>query len=212
MKKYTYKVTGEYKDWLEMKKENTVFHDGSLIGLISYVYDRLELRLNYGTDKYYDSEIKKAGDVIIIVPLEECLNKQYMYIPLVLTIEEYKEIIEISYIDKELLKNIREATMNDIKNILLCNFKSKFKMDMNIMSFDELLDNVIAFSEYDEEVKGALEQIDEYGIITSVLQEKELTNIAMYVDIENNVYELDVILYDGNEFYIRITDNYVVQI
>jgi hypothetical protein len=212
MKKYTYKVTGEYKDWLEMKKENTVFHDGSLIGLISYVHDRLELRLNYGTDKYYDSEIKKAGDVIITVPLEECLNNQYMYIPLVLTSEEYEEIIEISYIDKELLKNIREATINDIKNIILCNFKSKFKIDMNIMNFDDLLDNVIAFSEYDEEVKGALEQNDEHGTIISVLQERELTNIAMYVDIENTVYEWDEILYDGNEFYIRITDNYVVQI
>jgi len=213
MKKYTYNVTGEYKDWLEMKKENIVLHEGSLIGLISYVHDRLEIRLNYGTDKYYISEIKKVGNMIITTPLEvDDLNEGYMYIPLLLTNEEYEELVETSYIDRGLLQNIREATVNDIKNILLCNFKNKFKVDMEVMDYEELLDNVIAFSEHDEEVEGALERIDEYGIVISRLQDDALTSITMYIDIENNVYEWDEFLYDGNEFYVRITDDYVMHI
>ena len=213
MKKYTYKVTGEYKDWLEMKKENVVLHEGSLIGLISHVHDRLELRLNYGTDKYYISEIKKIGDIIITTPLEvEDLNEDYLYLPLILTSEEYDEIIEISYIDRNLLENIQKATMDDIKRILLHNFKNELKVNIEVENFDELLDNVIAFSEHDEEIEGALERIDEHEIVISRLQEDALTNIIMYIDIENNVYEWDEVLYGEKNFYVKIVDDYVLHI
>ena len=212
MEKYMFKVTGEYNDWVEVKKGNVVLHNGSVFGLVTYINDRVVSNLNYGKDKYNLSEIKKVGNVIITVPMEKDSNDEYLYIPLVLNGEEFEKFVEISYIDRGLLQNIREATINDVKNILLCNFKNRFKVDMNVMNFDELLDNVIAFSEYDEEMRGTLEKIDEHEIVISRLQEDALTNITMYIDIENNVYEWDEILYDGNEFYIRVTDDYVVQI
>ena len=213
MKKYTYKVTGEYKDWLEMKKENIILHEGSLIGLISYVHDRLELRLNYGTNKYYISEIKKIGDIIITTPLEvDDLNEDYLYVPLILTSEEYGELIEISYIDRDLLENIQKATMNDIKNILSNNFKKEFGVTGSNLEFEELVDNVIAFSEHDEEITNAIQQMSNDEAVILQMSKETLERVTMYIDILSSMYEWDSIICSGNKFYFQIADDYVVKI
>jgi len=213
MKKYTYKVTGEYKDWLEIKKENIILHEGSLIGLISYVRGRLELRLNYGTDKYYISEIKKTGDIIITTPLEiDDLNEDYLYVPLILTSEEYGELIEISYIDRELLDNIQKATMNDIKNILLNNFRKEFGVTGSNLEFKELLDNAITFSEYDEEITNAIQQMSNDEAVILQMPNDTLERVTMHIDILSSMYEWNSIICSGNKFYFQIVDDYVVRI
>jgi len=213
MKKYIYKVTGEYKDWLEMKKENIILHDGSLIGLISYVHDRLELRLNYGTNRYYISEIKKIGDIIITTPLEvEDLNEDYLYVPLILTSDEYSELIEISYIDRALLKNIKKATMNDIKNILSNNFKKEFSVTGSNLEFEELVDNVIGFSEHDEEIANAIQQMSNDEAVILQIPKGMLERVTMYIYIVSSTYEWDSIICSGNKFYFQIADGYVVKI
>ena len=213
MKKITYKVTGEYGDLLEMKKGNVVLHEGSLIGLISCAHDRLELRLNYGTDKYHVSEIKKAGDKIIITPSEtDKLIEGHLYFPLVLTNEEYEELVEVSYIDRYLLNNIQDATMVDIKKILSCIFKNEFNITAKNFCFEELLDNVVAFSKYGEKAMATLEQIANDKTTVLQVQEGAMTRVTMYVAILSNIYEWDSIVYNEGKFFFRIVDDYVVLI
>jgi len=216
MKKYTYKVTGEYyKTWLEMKKENTMVHNGSLIGLISYNRDRLELNLNYGTYNYYSSEIKKASDMVITTPLEaDNLNENYLYTPLILTGVEYDELIEISYIDRDLLKNIKEVTMNDIKNILSNNFKTEFNVTTPNLEFKEITDNVIAFSKHDEKVKNAfnLMNCDEGEALLLQMKDGTGEKVTMYIDMDDNLYEWTPIIYSENKVYLRLVDDYAVQL
>lgn len=105
MNEFSYEVKGDYKDNLKMVKGNDVIHDGSLIGLISFINDRLQINLNYGTKAIYPIEIKKIDTIIMTVPIEEYLYKNdYIYIPLVFEQQQYKDFIEISYVDRTLLK------------------------------------------------------------------------------------------------------------
>ncbi len=72
-----------------MRKGNTVIHNGSLINLISFNNNNLEIRLNYGIDKCYVSELKSVGDFIITVPIKDFSNSDYVYVPLVFNNDEY---------------------------------------------------------------------------------------------------------------------------
>jgi len=212
MSKFTYEVKGEYNDWVELKKENVILHYGSVFSLITCINSKLVSRLNYGTDKYYTSEFKKIGDLIITVPVEEDFSEKSMYTPLVLTIEEFETLVEVSFLDRELLKNIKEATADDIENVIMYNFKNEFNVGMKIMSFDEILENIIAFSNYDEEIKNSLEKRNGHEILISKLQNDTWIDITVYIDIENSVYEWESIVFKEDEFYFRIIDDYIIKI
>ena len=152
MSKYSYEITGDYKDSLKMKKDDDVIHDGNLIGLISYTNGRLEFNLNYGEGTYCPCEIKKIDDLIITIPIKEYLYKpDYQYMPLVFELEEYKQLIEISYIDRELLENIHQADKQDIHHLLMMRFKSEFGI-IEMLSFEDIIDNIIACSEENDKV------------------------------------------------------------
>ncbi|MEI4803422.1 hypothetical protein WAZ07_19555 [Bacillus sp. FJAT-51639] len=213
MDKYIYKVTGDYKDWLEMKKSDTTFHNGSLIGLISYANDRLELKLNYGTDLYYHSEIKKAGDIIITVPTKEYLLKDdYMYIPLVFDEEEYEELVEISYVDRELLKNIQQVNKQDLCNILLNNFKCGFGIT-GYLEFNDIINSIIAFSEDEAELAERINNmISNESINLQRIGEEGSKNITIFIDFLGNLYEWNSIVEIGDKFYLKIVDDYVMEV
>jgi len=212
MDKYIYNVAGDYKDWLEMKKGDVIFHDGSLIGLISCINDTLELKLNYGTESYYLSEIKKTGDVIITVPTEAGLLKDdYKYIPLVFDNEEYEELVEISYIDRELLKKIQQVNQQDIYNILLNDFKCKFNIS-ECLEFSDIINNIIAFSEEEDALAEYISNMTSSGNVN--LQravEKDSKNITVFVDVSGNLCEWNIVLKIDDKFYFKIVDDYVME-
>jgi|GEM_PF-3010529 len=210
MDKYIYNVTGDYKDWLEMKKGDVIFHDGSLIGLISCINDTLELKLNYGAESYYLSEIKKTGDVIITVPTEAGLLKDdYKYIPLVFDNEEYEELAEISYIDRELLKKIQQVNRQDICNILLNDFKCKFNIS-GCLEFRDIINNIIAFSEGEGELAEYISNMT-CNVNLQRAVEKDSKNITVFVDIPGNFCEWNIVLKIDDKFYFKIVDDYVMQ-
>ncbi|WP_300380878.1 hypothetical protein [Clostridium sp.] len=213
MDKYIYKVTGDYKDWLEMKKSDTIFHNGSLIGLISYANDRLELKLNYGTDLYYHSELKKADDIIITVPMKEYLLKDdYMYIPLVFDEEEYEELVEISYVDRELLKNIQQVNKQDLCNILLNNFKCRFGIT-GYLEFNDIINSIIAFSEDEAELAECINNIiSNESINLQRIGEEGSKNITIFIDFLGNLYEWNSVVKIGDKFYLKIVDDYVMEV
>lgn len=213
MNKYIYKVTGDYKDWLEMKKNDTIFHNGSLIGLISYVNDRLELKLNYGTDLYYYSELKKVDDIIITVPMKEYLLKDdYMYIPLVFDEEEYEELVEISYVDRELLKNIQQVNKQDLCNILLNNFKYRFDIE-GYLEVNDIINSIITFSEDEVELAERINNmISNENINLQRIGEEDSKNITIFIDFLGNLYEWNSIVKIGDKFYLKIVDDYMMEV
>lgn len=213
MNKYIYKVTGDYKDWLEMKKNDTIFHNGSLIGFISYVNDRLELKLNYGTDLYYHSELKKVDDIIITVPMKEYLLKDdYMYIPLVFDEEEYEELVEISYVDRELLKNIQQVNKQDLCNILLNNFKYRFDIE-GYLEVNDIINSIITFSEDEVELAERINNmISNENINLQRIGEEDSKNITIFIDFLGNLYEWNSIVKIGDKFYLKIVDDYMMEV
>ena len=63
---YTYNVTGEYKDWCEVKKNDLLIYSGSLFRII---YDnKIELFLNFGSGDYYPYKIRVKENLFLGIP------------------------------------------------------------------------------------------------------------------------------------------------
>lgn len=213
MKKYIYEVTGEYKDWLKMKKGDIVVHNGSLIELISYSNNRLELKLNYGKDVYYPCEIKKTGDIMITIPMEEfCLKDDYLYIPLIFNQEEYEELIQICYIDRKLLNNVQYVNKKDVYNLLSIQFKLEFGLS-ETLNFKYIFNNIIAFSEYDEEIAQCIRAIKSKECINiQRLDKNNSKTITLFVDFSGNLYEWNSVIKAGDKFYFKLVDDYALEL
>lgn len=213
MSKYFYEITGDYKDNLKMKKEDVVIHDGNLIGLISYTNSRLELNLNYGKGTCYPCEIKKLDNLIIALPIEEYLYKSdYKYIPLIFEPNEYKELIEISYIDRELLDNIKQVSKQDIYNVLLIRFKLEFGI-AEVQSFQDVIDNIIGCSEENDKVTTCIQNPLSNQIFNIKRVDKNnLINITLYIDFADMLYEWSPIIKVDEKYYFDLIDKYVLEI
>lgn len=213
MSKYIYEVTGDYKDCLKMKKGNIIIHDGSLIGLISYSHNRLELRLNYGKKFCSLCEMKKKDNYVIVLPITEYMEEDsYSYIPLIFNQEEYEELIEISYIDKELLSNMQEVNKQDIYNMIIMEFKLEFGLS-DILYFKDILENIIAFSEDDIKLEKCINNIKiNDRVKIQKLNKDDLKHITLYIDFSNNLFEWSCIIKSDNKFYFKLTDEYALEI
>ncbi|EAD3492784.1 hypothetical protein ARO55_13750, partial [Listeria monocytogenes] len=98
---YRYKILGEYKDWCEIYKDGTLIHNGSSLGIVSQVESEQYLRLNYGSNKYFYSILKKCGDFIVAVPKKvEFLKAEYKYEPIIFNKQKFDEFIDCIYVDK----------------------------------------------------------------------------------------------------------------
>ena len=192
MNKYQYKVTGDYRDWLEMKKGNTVIHNGSLIGLIAFGNNKLEIRLNYGLDRYY------------------LYDNNYIYVPLVFNNDEYKELIEICYIDKNLLKNVKKVNKGDIFIILLNLFKTVFGIK-EYLDFSDITNNIICFSQNDEEIKRCLNNFYKRQEVNMRLDKNGKT-ITTFVEINGCLYEWNAVVKIDDNYYFKFVDDYLISI
>lgn len=211
MTKYYYEVTGIYKDNLKMKKDDILLHDGNLVGLILFINGRLELNLNYGKKTYFPCELKKLGDMIITVPHTCYLNNDdYVYIPLVFDTEDYERFVEITYIDKALLDKIQKINKEDISNLLVMRFKKEFSI-LKIISFKEIIDNIVAYSEEDDSVSKYIKYlINKEMFNIKKINENDMKYITLYIDFSGQLYEWNTIFkYDG-KFYIKLIDNYAI--
>ena len=213
MNEYSYEVTGDYKDNLRMEKGNVVIHDGNLIGLISYTNERLQLNLNYGKKINYPCEIKKIDNIIITVPIKEYLYKSdYIYIPLVFEQQEYKEFIEISYIDRTLLNNVQQMNKQDIYNLLVMKFKSEF-MVLEALSFKDIVNSIIACSEgSDYLIESVKNSLSNETVNIQKMNKDNLNHSILYIDLLDNLYEWNCIIKVDNEFYFKLIDNYAIEI
>ncbi len=210
MNKYQYKVTGDYRDWLEMKKGNTVIHNGSLIGLIAFGNNKLEIRLNYGLDRYYLYELKFLEDFIITVPVKDFYDNNYIYVPLVFNNDEYKELIEICYIDKNLLKNVKKVNKGDIFIILLNLFKTVFGIK-EYLDFSDITNNIICFSQNDEEIKRCLNNFYKRQEVNMRLDKNGKT-ITTFVEINGCLYEWNAVVKIDDNYYFKFVDDYLISI
>lgn len=213
MSKYFYEITGDYKDNLKMKKEDVIIHDGNLIGLISNTNERLELNLNYGKGTYYPCEIKKIDDIIITVPIKEYLYKSdYLYIPLVFETEEYKQLIEISYIDRELLDNIHQVNKQDIYNLLMMCFKSEFGI-LELLNFKDIVDNIVACSEEDSKVMERIHSsLNNEAVKIKKIGKNNFKNITLYIDFSDKLYEWSPVIKVDENYYFNLVDKYAIGI
>lgn len=210
MNKYQYKVTGDYRDWLEMKKGNTVIHNGSLIGLIAFGNNKLEIRLNYGLDRYYLYELKFLEDFIITVPVKDFYDNNYIYVPLVFNNDEYKELIEICYIDKNLLKNVKKVNKGDVFIILLNLFKTVFGIK-EYLDFSDITNNIICFSQNDEEIKRCLNNFYKRQEVNMRLDKNGKT-ITTFVEINECLYEWNAVVKIDDNYYFKFVDDYLISI
>lgn len=210
MNKYQYKVTGDYRDWLEMKKGNTVIHNGSLIGLIAFGNNKLEIRLNYGLDRYYLYELKFLEDFIITVPVKDFYDNNYIYVPLVFNNDEYKELIEICYIDKNLLKNVKKVNKGDVFIILLNLFKTVFGIK-EYLDFSDITNNIICFSQNDEEIKRCLNNFYKRQEVNMRLDKNGKT-ITTFVEINGCLYEWNAVVKIDDNYYFKFVDDYLISI
>lgn len=213
MSKYFYEIKGEYKDNLKMKKEDTVIHDGNLIGLISYTNERLELNLNYGKASCNPCEIKKINNLIITVPIKENLYKSdYKYKPLVFELEEYEKLTEISYIDRELLNYIRQVNKQDIYNLLTMRFKLEFGV-LEGLNFKDIIDNIVASSENDDKLTDCIHSSLSNEIVNiQKLDEDNSVNITLYIDFLDKLYEWNNVIKNIENYYFNLIDNYAISI
>lgn len=210
--KYTYNILGEYKDWCEIKKNDIILHNGSLIGLIKYSHEGLKLMLNYNTQKNYVLEIKKMNDFFLALPKDpECLIKDYLYVPLIYNEDEFSRLISISYIERSLVDNINVATREDlIKMWLFTNSRHSSYIDYIEMKI-EVIDSFRAFSNYDDEIYKFLEKIlsGDFEINIFTL-ERNFELITIYEEINNKFYEWKGIVKIKNKYYLKLDEEYIV--
>lgn len=213
MSKYFYEITGDYKDHLKMKKEGSVIHEGNLIGLISYTNERLELNLNYGKGTCKPCEIKKISNLIITVPIKEYLCKaDYQYKPLVFELEEYEQLTEISYIDRELLNNIHQVNKQDILNLLMMCFKLEFGI-LEVLDFKDIFNNIVASSENDDKVTDCIYSSLRNEIVNiQKLDEVNSVNITLYIDFMDKLFEWNNVIKNIETYYFILIDDYVISI
>ena len=214
MSKYFYNITGEYGDMIIIKRGEEVVHDGSLLGLVSYTNERLELGLNFGAGYHsYIFEIKKLEELIIVVPIPELLfSYSSLCYPIVFNIKEFNYFIEINYLDENLFKNIREINKEDMYNFMLLDFKHKFNIKQSIV-YNDIVENIVFASSFESELNKCI--IDMKGNKSINLINVEQNNediITLYISLFDKIYEWDEIKVINNQFYLRIYEDYKLDI
>lgn len=213
MNRYIYEITGLYKDSLKMKNGDIIFHQGNLIDLMSYSHERLELKLNYGTEVCHPCEIKKINEIIITIPIKEYLFKRdYLYIPLAFEQKEYEKFVGITYIDQDLSNNIRQVNKQDIYNLLTMNFKRNFTL-LESMFFKDIISNIVSFSDYDDEIMSCINtMVKSKDVNIRKLNKNDLTEVIVFVDYLNNLYEWKSVFKYNNKFYFKLINEYMFEI
>lgn len=212
MGKYYFKVSGEYNIDVKMKKDDIILHDGSVLTLISITNTSAELNLNYGKRHQHPYELKKIEHLIISVPMKDYLYRlDYQYIPLIFESEEFLQLMKISYIDKCMFHYIPQISMTDIFNL----FAVRFRLEHNIiemLSFKNIIDSIIASSEGSNHVITYLQSFLHSQKIHLRKLNGNLTEIALFIDISDKIYEWNTVYKVGKTYYLEIADKYAIEI
>ena len=205
---YTYNVTGDYKDWCEVKKNDLLIYSGSLFRIIDD--NKIELFLNYGSGDYYPYKIRMKENLFLAIPKEpDFLNADYKYTPIIFTDEEFKELLDISYIDKEFYKRIPSATNQDIITMWLCSYHREDSYTNLTEMKKTILNNIIAFSN-GEEIFDKVTEIINKPNLSIINNTESFELITAYIEIENKISEWECLIRLHNEYFIKLDEYYIV--
>lgn len=211
MEQYRYAITGEYKDWCEIYKDETIIHDGSLLGLVSKIGNETFLNVNYGTKKRFHSVLKSSNNFKVAVPKEpDFLQSEYAYQFLIFDNEEFKEFIDNIYFDKKPLENSVEISKEDIINTWMLSYPNRKNYSSVSEMKTDIINNILFFSEdaYDVSQLNSIIDTSEFSINKIPVSYE---NIIIYVDSDEGVYEWSSLIKIDNIIYLKLGDNYFVK-
>ncbi|BDR59329.1 hypothetical protein [Xylocopilactobacillus apicola] len=208
MTKYHYSVSGEYKDWIKIYKNNTLVHNGSLLGLILNKNGKIVLRLNYGTNQYFETELKYSKDFIVVVPLvPEMLKDTYKYVPIIFSDDEFKTFLEVIYADVELFKNLPDLSKQDLLNMWLLS-SSIQKNYLNLIEMENDILNRILFLSNDKYDVGDIKYIikELKGSIYKIPENSE--DVVSYIDSADGICEWNGLIKIGEKIHLKIDEDH----
>lgn len=211
MEQYRYNITGEYKDWCEIYKGESIIHEGSLLGLVSKLGNETFLNINYGTKKIFQSILKSNNNLTVAVPKEpDFFQSDYTYQCLIFDNEEFKEFIDNIYFDRELLEKSQKISKEDIVNAWMLTYPNR----KNYLSINEMKTDIINHILFFSEDACNVDQLN------SIIDNSELSinqipvsyeNIIIYVDSDEGVYEWNGLIKIDNVIYLKLDENYYVK-
>ncbi|MCA5013051.1 MULTISPECIES: hypothetical protein [unclassified Enterococcus] len=210
MTQFRINILGEYNDWCEIYKDNILIHNGSLIGILSKVENKIFLRINYGTPDYFYSEIKYLGNNIISVPRQpNLLNSQYRYQPLIFNTQEFEAFIDTVYFDKELLKELSEVSKEDLINMWLLSNPNRGNYSDILELEQSTLKNILFFSDDCFDVSNLKKVIDSSSTVISQIC-GNLEPVIIYMDSDKGMYEWSGLVKIEDKILLRLDDYYFI--
>ncbi|MBO0444338.1 hypothetical protein JZO79_12005 [Vagococcus fluvialis] len=209
MKQYKYVISGEYNDWFEFRKENILIHKGTLLGILKKTENDILLRVNYNTEKYFNSKIKYIDDLKVVVPKEpDLLQKDYKYQTIIFNTAEFKEFIDNIYFDEKLIKNLSKVNKKDLLNMWFFSIPNH----KNYINLDEMkkdiLSNILFFSDDNFDINQLSNMINTSEFSINPIPDNH-ESVSIYVDSDKEeMYEWNGLVKINNRIFLKLDDRY----
>lgn len=209
MSKYTYIVSGEYGDWLEMYKSNILIHSGNIS--VFRNAKSLLLDLNYGTRYTSTSVIKTSNEFIVNVPIiPQMLSDKYLYQTLIFERQEFMDFVLHTYYSLEKpLKELENVTKADIVNIWLLSYPNHMNFSNRCDMMNTILQSVLYVADDNYDITDI-----EYILSQPNLSVRKIdgvhNEITIYIETDLQVVEWDCLISISDKLYFRLDYNYYV--
>lgn len=211
MEQYKYVKLGEYKDWCEIYKGETLIHNGSFLGIVNKTENETLLNVNYGIKECSHSVLKSINNFKIAVPKEsDLIQSEYKYEPIIFDSNEFKEFVDNIYFDKELLENLPKVSRRDIINMWLLSYPNR-KDYLNIAEMKkEIMNRILFFSDenYDLSHLNSIISASKFSV-NKIPNSYEA--IMIYMDSDEGVYEWVSLIKIETSVYLRLDEHYYVK-
>ncbi|MDH6367299.1 MULTISPECIES: hypothetical protein [unclassified Breznakia] len=210
MKRYKYKISGLYNDWCQITKNDEVYHDGPLIGLIIPINGDIVITLNFGSSIFYTYKLRFYEDLVIGVPLEtEYIKNSRPYIPVIFTKEEFAELRNITYVDEKLLSKITECSHHNLLEIWICTLDGRPLCENFHELNNEIFGNIVAFSDESIDISKLNNILNTPLQIVSnnFLSSKVIT---IYID-SNKIIEWNSLLLENRDYYLSLDEDFALK-
>ncbi len=92
------------------------------------------------------------------------------------------------------------------------NFKRNFTL-LESMFFKDIISNIVSFSDYDDEIMSCINtMVKSKDVNIRKLNKNDLTEVIVFVDYLNNLYEWKSVFRYNNKFYFKLINEYMFEI
>lgn len=214
-------LTGDiYYEEISIRYGDSIIYDGYVDNLVTSEDGELELQLNYGDKSDKNNVIaRRIGDNIFWIPnIKYCFKKQYIYLPILFSEDEFKRLWEsMRYNPEDDLGQIKEITNTELLLTWFITSNIRNNVD-NIYEYMNILKDKIIYIDIENEdvnkvILGLFRFNEEFNKNKLDVMNKQSHNMIkgkIYLD-DNSEWDA-IRISDKNVIYLRINNQIYIPI